>query len=135
MKVCIVVSEFYPKVSKMLVSGALKYLNKKKINKVKLISVPGTYEIPVVISNLRDRYDGFIALGCVIQGETPHFKFLCNSVFNGLVKMSVDNKLAISNGILTCKNKNQALKRANPNKIDKGGSAAKALISVIKIIK
>ena len=118
----------------MLIDGATKVLNKKKIKSFKIVNVPGTYEIPVVLSNLQNKYDGFIVLGCVIKGETPHFDFLCTSVFNALMDLSVKTKIPIGNGILTCNNKNQALRRANPKKIDKGGAAALALMSVLKSI-
>ena len=97
--------------------------------------MPGTFEIPVVVSNLVNKYDGFIVLGCVIKGETPHFDFLCTSIFNTLSILSVKSKTPIGNGILTCNNKQQAIKRSNPLKINKGGAAAEALISVLKIIK
>ena len=135
MKICIVVSNFYPKISQMLVNGAIKQLKKRKIYNFEIISVPGTYEIPLVVSNFINKFDGFIVLGCVIRGKTPHFDYLCSSVFNGLIKLSVKYKIPIGNAILTCNNKKQALKRADPNKIDKGGNAANTLISVYNIIK
>ena len=78
MKICIVVSNFYPKISEKLLNGALNLLKKKRRNtNINIIYVPGTFEIPVVVSNLVNKYDGFIVLGCVIKGETPHFDFLC----------------------------------------------------------
>jgi len=136
MKICIVVSNFYPKISEKLLNGALNLLKKKRRNtNINIIYVPGTFEIPVVVSNLVNKYDGFIVLGCVIKGETPHFDFLCTSIFNTLSILSVKSKTPIGNGILTCNNKQQAIKRSNPLKINKGGAAAEALISVLKIIK
>ena len=135
MKVCIVVSQFYPKISKMLINGALKKLRKNNIKKYKVIEVSGTLEIPVIVSALINKYKGFIVLGCVIKGKTPHFNYLCNSVFNSLMKLSIKYKKPIGNAILTCNNKKQAIERADPKKIDKGGNAAEAMISVLKIIK
>ena len=134
MKVCIIVSNFYPKISNLLVNGAASCLKKNKISNYKIIYVPGTFEIPVVISNLIMKYDAFIVLGCIIKGKTSHFHFLCSSVINALVNLSVKNKKPIGNGILTCDNQKQAVERANPNKKNKGGDAANAIISVLKII-
>ena len=134
MKICIISSNFYPKITKMLIDGATKVLNKKNVRNYKIVNVPGTYEIPVVLSNLINQYDGFIVLGCVIKGQTPHFDFLCTSVFNALMNLSIKTKIPIGNCILTCNNKKQALKRANPKNKDKGGDAALAVLSVLKSI-
>ena len=135
MKVCIIVSNFYPKISKMLIDGAVSKLKDNKISNFQIITVPGTFEIPVVVSNLIDKYDAFVALGCVIKGQTSHFHYLCSSVINALTNLSIQSKKPIGNGILTCNNKKQAVKRANPKKIDKGGKAVNAVISVFNVIK
>ena len=135
MKICIVVSNFYPKISKLLIDGAISRLKKNRISNFRTITVPGTFEIPVVISNLIDKYDAFIALGCVIKGQTPHFHYLCSSVISALVNLSIESKKPIGNGILTCNNKKQADRRADPNKKNKGGDAADTVISVFNIIK
>ena len=135
MKVVVVVSNFYPKISKMLIDGAISKLKKNKISNFEIITVPGTFEIPVVVSNLINNYDAFVVLGCIIKGETSHFHYLCSSVINALTDLSVQSKKPIGNGILTCDNKKQAVKRADPNIKDKGGDAASAIISVLKIIK
>jgi len=135
MRICIVVSDFYPKISKMLINGTLKKLNEYNIKKYKIVRVPGTFEIPTVISAIINKYDGFIVLGCVIKGKTQHYKYLCNAVFDSLLRLSTKYKKPLGNGILTCNNKKQAVERANPKIKDKGGSAAEAMISVLKIIK
>ena len=135
MKVCIIVSNFYPKISKMLIDGAVSKLKDNKISNFQIITVPGTFEISVVVSNLIDKYDAFVVLGCVIKGQTPHFHYLCSSVINALTNLSIRSKKPIGNGILTCNNKKQAIKRADPNKKDKGGDAVDAVISVFNIIK
>ena len=135
MKVCIIVSNFYPKISKMLIDGAVSKLKENKISNFQIITVPGTFEIPVVVSNLIDKYDAFVALGCVIKGQTSHFHYLCSSVISALTNLSIQSKKPIGNGILTCNNKKQAVKRADPSKKDKGGDAANAAISVFNIIK
>ena len=135
MKVCIIVSNFYPKISKMLIDGAISKLKKNKISNFEIITVPGTFEIPVVISNLINKYDAFVALGCVIKGQTSHFHYLCSSVINALTDLCIKSKKPIGNGILTCNNTKQAIRRADPNKKNKGGEAAAAVISVFNIIK
>ena len=135
MKVCIIVSNFYPKISKMLIDGAVSKLKENKISNFQIITVPGTFEIPVVVSNLINKYDAFVALGCVIKGQTSHFHYLCSSVINALTNLSIQSKKPIGNGILTCNNKKQAIRRADPNKKNKGGDAAAAVISVFNIIK
>ena len=135
MKVCIIVSNFYPKISKLLIAGAVSKLKKNKISNFQIITVPGTFEIPVVVSNFIDKYEAFIALGCIIKGQTLHFNYLCSSVINALTDLCIKFKKPIGNGILTCNNKKQAIRRADPNKKNKGGDAAAAVISVFNIIK
>ena len=135
MKVCIIVSNFYPKISKMLIDGAVSKLKENKISNFQIITVPGTFEIPVVLSNLIDKYDAFVVLGCVIKGQTSHFHYLCSSIISALTNISIQSKKPIGNGILTCNNKKQAVKRADPKKKDKGGEAVNAVISVINVIK
>ena len=132
-KICIVIANYYPSISKDLMAGAVRILKKNGIKSYKKIIVPGIYEIPVVISKKINSYDGFIALGCVIKGKTPHFEFISRSVINGLLRLSMMNKKPIGNGIITCLNKKQAIIRSNINKKDKGGEAAKAIISILKI--
>ena len=134
MKIGIIVSNFYPNISKLLIAGAISELEKNKKFNYQIINVAGTFEIPVVISNLIHKYDAFIALGCVIKGKTSHYHYLCSSVINALTDISVKSKKPIGNGILTCDNIKQALVRANPNKKDKGGEATEAAISLYKII-
>ncbi len=135
MKICIIISNFYPSISKMLLDGAINKLRKNNIKNYKIIKVPGTLEIPTVVATLINKYKGFIVLGCVIKGQTPHFNYLCNSVFTSLINLSVKYKKPMGNGILTCNNMRQAIERAKPDKINKGGNAADAMISVLKISK
>ena len=135
MKICIIVSNFYPEISTMLIEGAVSRLKKNEIPDYKIITVPGTFEIPVVVSNLINKYDAFVTLGCVIKGETSHFHYLCSSVINALTNLSIKSKKPIGNGILTCDNKKQAIERADPNKNDKGGDAVNAAISAFNVIK
>ena len=109
-KILIVASNYYNKIIQNLIDGAIKKLKINKKN-IKIIKVPGTYEIPVVISKNLKRFDGFIVLGCVIKGETPHFDFICNSVFSSLIGLMIKSNKPIANSILTTNNSNQALKR------------------------
>ena len=130
MKICIVVAEYYKDVSDNLVYGATKEINKKANNSTHLIRVAGTFEIPVVISKNIKKFDAFIALGCVIKGDTPHFDYICSSVTNSIMYMSVKNKKPIGFGILICLNKKQALLRSDPHRKNKGKEAALAMFSV-----
>tara|TARA_B110000438_G_scaffold303373_1_gene364555 strand:- start:2763 stop:3170 length:408 start_codon:yes stop_codon:yes gene_type:complete len=129
--ICIVISNYYPDVSKNLLIGATKELLKKKIRKYKIIYAPGIFEIPVIISKKIKSFDAFIALGCVIKGETPHFNYISESTINAIMYLSIKSKKPIGNGILTCLNKKQAIVRANPLIKNKGGEASKAIFSVL----
>ena len=125
-KVLIVSATYYVDFSKQLEMWAIKHLDNERI-KNKIIQVPGVFEIPVVISKNIKKYDGFIALGCVIKGETPHFDFISQATTNAIMKLSIDHKKPVGNGIITCLTKEQADKRS----MKKGGEAAKAVISVL----
>ena len=131
-KICIVASKYYEDIINMLVNGAndvLKY-HKKKF-KTKIIYVPGIFEIPYTISKNLKKYDAFIALGCVIKGETPHFDFISKSTIDAIMKLSIENKKPIGNVILTCLNKNQAVERADKSNKNKGKEAADAAIELL----
>jgi 6,7-dimethyl-8-ribityllumazine synthase len=130
-KICVIIANYYPKISKNLLVGATSELKKIKNITFKAIYVPGIFEIPIVISKNLKLYDGFIALGCVIKGKTPHFDFISLSTFNAIMHLSITYKKPIGNGILTCLNKKQSLERSNPNKKNKGGESAKALLAIL----
>jgi 6,7-dimethyl-8-ribityllumazine synthase len=119
-KVLIVVANYYPEISEELKKRAKKV--KKTHTDHEEITVPGIFEIPVVISKNIDFYDGFVALGCVIKGKTPHFKLISKVVTSAIMNLSITHKKPIGNGILTCLNKKQALKRLN-----KGAEASRAV--------
>ena len=125
-KILIVSARYYEDFSKSLELCALSTLGAKKI-KYKIIPVPGVFEIPVVIAKNIKKYDGFIALGCVIKGETPHFDFISQATTDAIMKLSIDYKKPIGNGIITSLNKLQAAKRSKK----KGGEAANAVIKVL----
>ena len=123
-KCLIVVANYYENISNNLLQSALKSI-KNKLS-FKIIYVPGVFEIPITISKNIKKYDGFIALGCVIKGQTPHFEFISSSVTDNILNMSVKNKKPIGNGIITCLNKKQAIARGK-----KGAEAANAMLSVL----
>ena len=127
-KVLIIGANYYEDILKNLTSFAEKLLEKKKI-KYKSIIVPGVFEIPVIISKNIKKYDGFIALGCVIKGETPHFDFISRATTNGIMNISINHGKPVGNGILTCLNQNQALVRSK----SKGQEAAHAVISILSL--
>ena len=130
-KVLIVTSSYYLDITKSLRAEAELLLNNSKI-KFEVIDVPGVFEIPVTIAKNIKKYDGFIALGCVIKGETPHFDFISKTTFEGLMKLSIDNKKPIGNGIITSLNLQQAIQRSGTGKEKgKGKEATKAVISVL----
>ena len=132
MRICIIIANYYPEISKKLILGASKVLNDNDLNNFKKIFAPGIFEIPVIIAKNINSYDAFIALGCVIKGETPHFDFISRSTINSISHLSITHKKPIGNGIITCLNKEQALRRSDPKKKDKGGEAAKAILSIFK---
>ena len=129
---CIIQANYYPDISAMLFEGVTKEL---KISSAIPLIVPGIFEIPVVIAKNINSYDAFIALGCVIKGETPHFEIISKAAINVIMDLSVKFKKPIGNGIITCLNKKQALERADPTKRNKGGEAARATLSVLGILK
>ena len=126
-KILIVAAKYYKDIYTPLLSTAISTLGEDKLCTYNTLVVPGVFEIPVVISRNIKNYDGFIALGCVIKGETPHFDFISKSTTDAIMKLSIENKKPIGNGIITCLNKSQAEVRSNK----KGIEAAKAVISIL----
>ena len=124
-----------PKISHELLVGATNVLEKNGFKNSKKIFTPGIFEIPVLISQHINSYDAFVALGCVIKGKTPHFNFISSAVNYGIMNLSILHSKPIGNGIITCLNKKQALERSNPLQKNKGGEAAKAILSVLGILK
>ncbi len=135
MKICIVIANYYPKISNNLFNGAKNILHKNNIKNYKKIMAPGIFEIPVIIAKNIKRYDGFISLGCVIKGKTPHFNFISSASTNAIMHLAIKNKKPIGNGIITCLNKKQAVERSNPLKKNKGGEAARAVLAVLRCLK
>ena len=123
-KILIVIADYYKKISLNLIKSAKEEV--KNLYIIKTITVPGVFEIPVTISKNIKKYDGFIALGCVIKGQTPHFDFISKAATDYIMKLSIDYKKPIGNGIITCLNMKQAIKRKH-----KGKEASKAVMSVL----
>ena len=123
-KYLIVVADYYKDIAKGLLDSALKLIPKSNI--IKIVRVPGVFEIPITISKNVKKYDAFLALGCVIKGQTPHFDFISQASTNAIMDISVVNKKPVGNGIITCLNMNQAKLRKK-----KGAEAANAVNSVL----
>jgi len=120
----IVCANYYKDISIGLITSATKTLP-KNFN-VSMIYVPGVFEIPVTIAKNLKKFDAFIALGCVIKGETPHFDFISQTTTNAIMKLTIQSKKPIGNGIITCLNMKQAKARKK-----KGTEASKAIISIL----
>ena len=122
-KYLIVIADYYKNITKGLLNSAMDILPKSSL--IKIINVPGVFEIPVTISKNINKYDAFLAIGCVIKGQTPHFNFISQASTDAIMKLSIENKKPIGNGIITCLNMRQAITRKT-----KGKEAAQAVISV-----
>ena len=123
-KYLIVIADYYKDISLGLIKSAKDALPKSSL--IKVINVPGVFEIPVTISKNLKKFDAFIALGCVIKGETPHFDFISKASTDAIMNLSVISKKPIGNGIITCLKMKQAKARKH-----KGAEAAKAVLSII----
>jgi 6,7-dimethyl-8-ribityllumazine synthase len=123
-KYLIVVADYYKDIAKGLLDSALKLIPKS--SSIKIVRVPGVFEIPVTISRNIKKYDAFLALGCVIKGQTPHFDFISQATTDAIMKLSINSKKPIGNGVITCLNMKQAKDRKR-----KGSEAAEAVISVL----
>ena len=123
-KFLITCANYYEDISSDLLESAKKLLPKNSI--VKVITVPGVFEIPVTISRNLKKFDAFIALGCVIKGQTPHFDFISQASTEAIMKLSINSKKPIGNGIITCLNMAQAKARSK-----KGSEATKAVLAVL----
>ena len=122
-KILIVLADYYEDISSLLLKSAKNNLGNFSL---KVIRVPGVFEIPITISKNIKKYDAFLALGCVIKGQTPHFDFISNASTNAIISLSVNSKKPVGNGIITCLNMKQAKARKR-----KGAEAAKAVISIL----
>ncbi len=131
--ILIVEARFYAHLNDMLVAGARAALEAEG-HKVEVLTVPGALEIPgaIALAAESDRYDGFVAIGVVIRGETYHFEIVAGESARAIMALTMDG-IAIGNGILTVENETQALVRADPAQKDKGGEAAKAALALLAL--
>ena len=133
-KILIINANYYKNISNNLVIGASKILKNCDV-KSSIINVPGVFEAPFVLSKYIQKFDGFIVLGCVIKGETPHFELICKSSFDAIMKISINFIKPVGNGIITALNMKQAINRSSLtkklSKPNKGVEAAKAVINVL----
>ena len=123
-KYLIVIADYYKDISRGLLKSAMDILPKGSL--IKIINVPGVFEIPITISKNIKKYDAFLALGCVIKGQTPHFDFISQASTNAIMDLSINSQKPIGNGIITCLNMRQAKARKQ-----KGAEAAQAVISIL----
>ena len=135
-KVLVVCSPYYKDITQNLIKGAIKVLKSNSVG-YKIINVPGALEIAPSIKIYSEKsskdilFDGFVALGCIIRGETYHFEIVSNESARALSDLSITYSLPIGNGILTVENKEQAIERSDPLRLNKGAGAALACLSLI----
>lgn len=138
--IMLVEARYYAHISDELAKGALATLEGAKAT-YQRVTVPGAFEIPAAIrfaataaaKGTGPRFDGYVALGCVIRGETSHYEHVCQECARGLQDLAVGAELAIGFGVLTCENEAQALARAEAAKRNKGGEAARACLAMIEL--
>jgi 6,7-dimethyl-8-ribityllumazine synthase len=138
-RILIVEARFYDAIGAMLLDGATRAIEEAGASAT-IVSVPGALEIPAAMAitldaaaNVARPFDGAVALGCIIRGETYHFEIVANESARALMDMSVQRKFPIGNGVLTVENEAQALVRADPRQLDKGGDAARAALALIRL--
>jgi len=129
----VVEARFYDHLNDLLISGARAMLERGG-HQVDVLTVPGALEIPgaIALASESDRYDGYVAIGVVIRGETYHFEIVAGESARGIMALTMDG-MAIGNGILTVENEAQALVRADPGQKDKGGEAARAAMALLDL--
>jgi 6,7-dimethyl-8-ribityllumazine synthase len=138
-RILLVEARYYDEIADLLLAGAMKELRGASAA-VEQISVPGSLEIPIAIALALDAaakkrrpYDGVVALGCVIRGDTLHFEIVSNESARGLMELGITRNLPIGNGIITVDTEAQALARARMAEQDKGGDAARAALALVRL--
>ena len=131
-QILIIESRYYEDVAEMLLKGAKAALEKEGMQ-YDVITVPGALEIPQAVKIKAGEYHGFVALGCVIRGETSHYDVVAGESARALMDLSIRDGLIIGNGILTCENLDQAIVRADPEQKNKGADAAQAVLSLVAL--
>ena len=132
-RILIVEARFYDHLNDMLIAGARAAI-KSAGHKADVVTVPGALEIPaaIALADQSGEYDGYVAIGVVIRGETYHFEIVAGESARGIMALTMDG-LAIGNGILTVEDEAQALVRADPEQKNKGGEAAKAALALLAL--
>ncbi|MBP7792432.1 MAG: 6,7-dimethyl-8-ribityllumazine synthase [Candidatus Goldbacteria bacterium] len=138
-KIGIVISRFNEAISKNLLNGAIDCLIRHGVSSddIDVYWTPGSFEIPTVLSNLvekQKKYDGIIAIGVIIRGETPHFEFIASEVSKGIANISISTKLPIGFGIITADTVEQAKDRAGVKSGNKGWDTAEAVLEMINLL-
>jgi 6,7-dimethyl-8-ribityllumazine synthase len=131
-RILIVESRYYTEIADALIQGAEREIGKSGAVSERVV-VPGAFEIPGAIALAAKHYDGFVALGCVIRGETTHYDYVCGESARGLMELAINNKLAIGYGIVTVDTMDQAKARAFTDRGDKGGDAAHACLAMVAL--
>jgi 6,7-dimethyl-8-ribityllumazine synthase len=132
-RVLIVEARYYAEINDMLVAGARRMLEKARVNRIDHVVVPGALEIPAAIALAPKSYDGFVALGVIIRGETTHYDTVAYESSRGITELAIRENRLVGNGILTVENEQQAIVRADPAQLDKGGGAALAALHLIAL--
>ena len=133
-RLLIVAAPFYRDIADWLIEGARAAIETAGAE-ADLVEVPGALEIPTAIRLAEGCYDGFVALGCVIRGETTHYETVCNDSSRALTLLGIERKICLGNGVLTVENRAQAEVRANPAEMNKGGGAAEAALHLIALAR
>lgn len=135
-KILIIQARFYEEISDMLLTGAISEIEKSGFE-YEIIDVLGAFEIPAAISMAAKsgKYSAYVTLGCVIRGETTHYDYVCLESARGINDLAIRDNLAIGYGILTVENEEQAIRRADPKQLNKGGFAARAAIRMMELRK
>ena len=132
-KILIVNSNYYKDISKNLLNSCIKKFLLREFT-LSIIEVPGIFEIPIAVRKNIKKFDGFVVLGCVIKGQTPHFDLICSSTFDAILNLSIKFNKPIGNGIITALNLKQAINRSQKSTLktpNKGSEAANAVLSVL----
>ncbi len=137
MRIAIVVSQFNKAISDRLLAGAQKGLQESGIpsKNMEVFEVPGAFEIPLIAAKLAKskKWSGIIALGCVLKGETDHYRAVCNGVTYGIQKVSIEGRVPVMFGVLMCQTKKQALARCKNDSTNKGYECANGLLTLLKV--
>lgn len=135
-RIMVATSRYYADISAELEAGCMEVLEAAGCS-VEMVEVPGAFEVPGIIAMAADsaRFDGYIALGCVVRGETTHYDYVCGESARGLMTLAVERRLAIGYGILTVENRAQAEARADRKRKNKGAEAAKACLAMVDLRK